>query len=49
MKNRSAFLRSRMSSSAVERGEAEFGMLPLENNNVGGVDEVRKLLDRVIA
>jgi prephenate dehydratase len=32
--------------SAVERGEAEFGMLPLENNNVGGVDEVRKLLDR---
>ena len=32
--------------SAVERGEAAFGMLPLENNNVGGVDEVRKLLDR---
>ena len=32
--------------SAVERGEAKFGMLPLENNNVGGVDEVRKLLDR---
>ena len=32
--------------SAVERGEATFGMLPLENNNVGGVDEVRKLLDR---
>jgi prephenate dehydratase len=31
--------------SAVESGEAEFGMLPLENNNVGGVDEVRKLLN----
>ena len=31
--------------SVVESGEAEFGMLPLENNNVGGVDEVRKLLN----
>ena len=30
---------------AVEAGEAEFGVLPLENNNVGGVDEVRRLLD----
>lgn len=31
---------------AVESGEAEFGILPLENNNVGGVDEVRQLLSR---
>lgn len=29
----------------VEAGEAEFGVLPLENNNVGGVDEVRRLLE----
>jgi prephenate dehydratase len=29
---------------AVEAGEAEFGVLPLENNNAGGVDEVRQLL-----
>ena len=31
---------------AVERGEADFGMLPLENNNVGGVDEVKALISR---
>jgi prephenate dehydratase len=30
---------------AVEEGDAEFGVLPLENNNAGGVDEVRGLLD----
>jgi len=29
---------------AVERGEADFGILPRENNNVGGVDEVQGLL-----
>jgi prephenate dehydratase len=29
---------------AVERGEAEYGILPLKNNNVGGVDEVQGLL-----
>lgn len=29
---------------AVEAGEAEFGILPVENNNAGGVDEVRALL-----
>lgn len=29
---------------AVEKGEADFGVLPLENNNAGGVDEVRQLL-----
>ncbi len=29
---------------AVEEGEAEFGVLPLENNNAGRVDEVRQLL-----
>ena len=29
---------------AVERGEADTGILPLENNNVGGVDEVQGLL-----
>jgi prephenate dehydratase len=29
---------------AVEAGEANSGVLPLENNNVGGVDEVRQLL-----
>jgi prephenate dehydratase len=29
---------------AVERGEAEYGMLPRENNNAGGVDEVQDLL-----
>jgi prephenate dehydratase len=38
---------------AVEAGESDFGVLPLENNNVGGVDEVRQLLDgsplRVVA
>src|SRR5690349_8943298 len=31
---------------AVERGEADFGILPLENNNVGGVDEVKELVSR---
>lgn len=30
--------------SAVEAGEADLGILPLENNNAGGVDEVRQLL-----
>ena len=30
--------------AAVEQGQAEVGVLPLENNNVGGVDEVRQLL-----
>lgn len=29
---------------AVERGEAEYGILPLENNNAGSVDEVQELL-----
>ena len=29
----------------VEGGEADYGILPLENNNVGGVDEVLTLLD----
>jgi prephenate dehydratase len=29
---------------AVENGEAEIGVLPLENNNAGGVDEVQRLL-----
>ena len=29
---------------AVEGGETDLGMLPLENNNVGGVDEVKQLL-----
>ena len=29
---------------AVERGEADYGVLPLENNNAGGVDEVQGLL-----
>ena len=29
---------------AVENGEADYGVLPLENNNAGGVDEVRQLL-----
>ena len=29
---------------AVESGEAEYGILPLENNNAGGVDEVQELL-----
>ena len=37
----------------VERGEADYGILPLENNNAGGVDEVQELLTqsplRVIA
>jgi prephenate dehydratase len=28
----------------VERGEADYGILPLENNNAGGVDEVQALL-----
>ena len=28
----------------VENGEADYGVLPLENNNAGGVDEVRQLL-----
>jgi len=32
--------------SAVEQGEADFGILPLENNNVGGVDEVKDLVSR---
>ena len=30
---------------AVEEGDASVGVLPLENNNAGRVDEVRKLLD----
>ena len=29
---------------AVESGEAEYGILPLENNNAGGVHEVQELL-----
>jgi prephenate dehydratase len=29
---------------AVEQGEADYGVLPLENNNAGEVDEVRQLL-----
>ena len=29
---------------AVESGEAETGVLPIENNNAGGVDEVKQLL-----
>ena len=29
---------------AVEAGEADYGILPLANNNVGGVDEVGELL-----
>ena len=29
---------------AVEEGDAEYGILPLENNNAGGVDEVQELL-----
>ena len=29
---------------AVENGEVDSGVLPLENNNAGGVDEVRQLL-----
>lgn len=29
---------------AVEEGEADSGVLPLENNNAGGVDEVQQLL-----
>lgn len=29
---------------AVETGDHDFGVLPLENNNAGGVDEVRQLL-----
>lgn len=28
----------------VEEGEADYGVLPLENNNAGDVDEVRQLL-----
>jgi prephenate dehydratase len=31
---------------AVESGEADYGVLPLENNNAGGVDEVQELLGR---
>ena len=31
---------------AVEAGESDLGVLPLENNNVGAVEEVRQLLDR---
>ena len=31
---------------AVEAGEADLGILPLENNNAGGVDEVRQLLGK---
>jgi prephenate dehydratase len=31
---------------AVEAGDAACGILPLENNNVGGVYEVRQLLDQ---
>ena len=30
---------------AVEQGEAGFGVLPVENNNAGAVDEVGKLLE----
>jgi prephenate dehydratase len=30
---------------AVENGEADYGVLPLENNNAGEVDEVRQLLE----
>jgi prephenate dehydratase len=30
---------------AVEHGEAGYGVLPLENNNAGGVDEVQALLN----
>ena len=29
---------------AVEQGEADLGILPIENNNAGTVDEVRQLL-----
>lgn len=29
---------------AVEEGEADLGILPVENNNAGAVDEVRQLL-----
>jgi prephenate dehydratase len=29
---------------AVEQGEADVGVVPLENNNAGGVDEVQQLL-----
>jgi prephenate dehydratase len=29
---------------AVEAGEVDLGILPLENNNAGGVDEVQRLL-----
>jgi prephenate dehydratase len=29
---------------AVEAGEADYGVLPLANNNAGGVDEVQQLL-----
>ncbi len=28
---------------AVEEGEADLGILPIENNNAGGVDDVRQL------
>jgi prephenate dehydratase len=31
---------------AVESGEADYGMLPIENNNAGGVDEVQELLGK---
>src|SRR5439155_23500734 len=31
---------------AVEQGEADYGILPLENNNAGGVDEVQDLLGK---
>jgi prephenate dehydratase len=30
---------------AVDKGEADYGVLPLENNNAGEVDEVRQLLE----
>jgi prephenate dehydratase len=29
---------------SVEAGESDYGILPLQNNNVGGVDEVQELL-----
>jgi prephenate dehydratase len=29
---------------AVEQGEADLGILPIENNNAGGVEEVKQLL-----
>ena len=31
---------------SVEMGENDYGILPLQNNNVGGVDEVQELLKK---